>query len=162
MDFELQRCTRRCFSSEVELKPGEIFFSVLLSEGTDVIRYDYCEDAWEGPPEDALGWWKSRMPDPTASNKMHWAPNDVMLHYFEQLEDQQDQQDVRYVLSLLMIRRRILRLEENEHGEDGMEMLVVYCPRKEAEFRIPIVEPGPERIHAVQKELTRLLFGSTP
>jgi len=159
MDFELQRCTRRCAATERELQPDEVFYSVLSAEGAAVTRHDYCEAAWEGPPDEALGWWKSRMPDPQ-STRMHWAPNDVMLHYFEKLEDQPDQQDVRYILSLLMIRRRILRLEDTERGDVGSEVLVVYCPRKEAEFRVPVVEPEQQRIYEVQEELARLLFGS--
>ena len=159
MDFEIQRCTRRCDESDRELAPGETFYSVLLVKGAEVKRVDYCESAWNGPSEKALGWWKSQMPDPEL-NKMHWAPNDVMLHFFERLEGQPEQRDVRYILSLLMIRRRILRLDDTEQCADGSEELVVFCPRKEAEFRVPVVEPGPQRIHEVQEALARLLFGS--
>ena len=40
---------------------------------------------------------------PSATQKrMHWAPNDVMLQFLEELEDQPDRSDMRFVLALLL------------------------------------------------------------
>ena len=157
MDFEIQRCSRRCARTDRDLKRGETFYSMLMAEGAAVVRYDYCEEAWEGPGENAIGWWKAHMPDPSA-RKLHWAPNDVMLRYFEQLEGQDDRQDVRYVLALLLIRRRIVRLEEQFADQQGREVITLYCPRNENEYRVPVVIPSDERIGEIQEELARLLF----
>jgi hypothetical protein len=156
-DFEIQRCTRRCAETDRELKPGETFYTVLVAEGAEVVRYDYSEEAWGGAPEDAIGWWKSQIAEPNAK-KVNWAPNDVMLHYFQQLEGQDDKEDVRYVLTLLMIRRRMLRLEETEKDPTGRELMLVFCPRNEAEYRVPVVTPSQERAQEIQKELVQLLF----
>lgn len=156
-DFEVQRCTRRCAASERDLEPGETFYSVLVAQEADVARLDYSVAAWQGAPENALGWWKSQMPSADA-RKLNWAPNDVMLHYFEQLEGQEEKADVRYVLTLLMIRRRILRLEDTEYDEQ-VECMVVYCPRKESEFRVAVVAPEEARIVEIQDELSQLLTG---
>ncbi len=157
LDFEVQRCTRRCAKTDRELKPGETFFSVLTAASGAVVRADYSAETWEGPPEGAVGWWKSQMPDPSAK-KLHWAPNDVMLHYFEQLDGHDDKVDVRYVLALLLIRRRIVRLEETEKDEQGREVLVLHCPRNENEYRVPVVMPDDQRAHEIQAELAQLLF----
>ncbi len=91
-----------------ELQPGDVFYSVLVAEGAAVVRRDYLADTWEGPPPNAIGIWKSQVPD-VHNKKMHWAPNDVILHYFEQLASEPDKADIRYVLALLMVRRRIVR-----------------------------------------------------
>ena len=160
LDFEVQRCTRRCAHSGRELRPGESFYSVLVVEENQIDRVDYSSEAWEGPPEACVGWWKSTMPDPNA-HKLHWAPNEVMLHYFEQLEGSQEKQDVRYILALLMIRRRVVRLEETEVDDvANEETLLLYCPRKEIEYRVAVAEPNQQRIHEIQEELARLLFAS--
>ena len=89
-----------------------------VSEGASVVRYDYAADAWEGPPEKAIGWWKSQVPD-HSSRKMHWVPNDVMLNYFEQIAENPEKLDVRDVLTLLMIRRRVLRMEEADDADEA-------------------------------------------
>jgi hypothetical protein len=160
MDFEVERCTRHCAASGRPLAEGEEFYSCLISEGTQVKRYDYAVEAWQGPPEQALGWWKSRMPTQQAKkNKL--APSEVLLELFTGLEHVADKQDMRYVLALLMVRRRILKVEEpaGEEAEgDHEETLVVYCPRNETTYHVSVVVPSEERADEIQHELSRLLF----
>ena len=133
-----------------EVAPGETSYSVLTSEGAKVVRNDYSAEAWQGPPEGALGWWKSHTPTAEAKpKKPHWAPNDVMLQLFDELAESPDRADMRYVLVLLLLRRRVLRLEETEHeqlspttaDEADRETLLVYCPRRQAEYRVPVAMP---------------------
>lgn len=157
LDFDIQRCTRKCFAAERELRPGEMYYSVLVQQGADVVRRDYSEAAWMGPPEGTIGFWKSQMPG-AGVKKLHWAPNDVMLHYFEQLAEIEDKQDVRYVLALLMIRRRVVRQEATETDERGREIAVLFCPKNEQEYRTPIVLPAAERVTEIQNELAQLLY----
>ena len=157
MDYEIQRCTRHCSVTERDLAPGEHFYSALVSGGAELVRLDYSIDSWSGPPQNAVGWWKSRMP--VANEKrMRWAPNDVMLEFFEQLQQQPDKQDMRYVLALLLVRRRVMRLEEKESDENGAEVLVLYCPRRETTYKVPESAPEDSRIDEIQEELARLLF----
>jgi hypothetical protein len=156
MDYEVQRCTRHCAGNGRELGPGESFYSVLVAEGAALRRYDYSVEAWEGPPQQTIGWWKSQIPDRNATRK-HWAPNDVMLQFFDELAGQPDKQDMRYVLALLLVRRRVMRLEENEKDEQGRETMVLYCPRRETTYKVPAVTPDQPRIDEIQQELARLL-----
>lgn len=159
LDFEVQRCTRHCATTDRPLEAGETFYSALVRDGADVVRRDYSEAAWEGPPEGALGWWKSQMP--TASmHKPRLAPNEILLELFLQWQGDPapDRADIRYVLALLMIRRRVFRQEGTEQADDGSGELVVFCPRSGESYRVPIAEPTGERIQAIQAELGELLF----
>ena len=160
MDFELQRCSRHCAATQRELSPGEVYYSALLDEGADVERRDYSRQGWNGPPDGTIAWWKSRIPD-RATKRKRWAPNEVMLQFFEELDqhrdDSQSRDDMRYVLGLLLIRRRVLRQEESERDEDGNEVLVLYSPRRETTYRLPMAIPQGERINEIQEELARLL-----
>jgi hypothetical protein len=156
MDYEIQHSTRRCATTGREFAPGEAYYSVLLAEGAEVNRYDYAADAWQGPPPDAVGWWKSQIPNRNEGKK-HWAPNDVMLHFWDELADQPNKQDMRYVLTLLLIRRRVFRLEEEKSDDQGREVLVAYCPRRETTYEIPAVIPEPPRIDEIQQDLAALL-----
>ncbi len=157
MDFEVQRCTRQCATSGRLLQPGETFYSVLTVSGADVVRQDFGAESWSGPPDGTLGWWKSQMPEANA-RKINWAPNDVMLHLLEEMETQPELADMRYVLTLLLIRRRVLRLEESVHDEQHQEWLVVYSHKKETTTRVRVATPSPARIQEIQAELARLLF----
>jgi len=158
MEYEIQRSTRHCARTGRELKPGETFYSVLTASGSDVLREDFSAEAWQGPPDDAIGWWKAHVPMPDAK-KMQWAPNEVMLQLFEDLGEQPQQADLRYVLTLLLIRRRVMRLEETEHTDDG-ETMILYCPRRETEYRVRAIAPSAERVTEIQQELAGLLFAN--
>ena len=156
-DFDIQRCSRKCGKTDRELHPGETYYSVLLP-GTDGLqRHDYSAEAWDGPPEEAVAWWKSQLPG-LGTRRAHWAPNDVILEYFQLLDGDPTKSDVRYVLALLLVRRRIARWEQTETDEQGRERMVLYCPRQELEFQVPIEAPSPERIALIQEELAKLLI----
>jgi len=156
MDFEIQRCTRHCAATGRELGPGEEYYSALVAEGADLVRYDYSTEGWRGPPEKAIGWWKSQIPGGDNRRK-HWAPNDVMLQFFEELAEQPDKQDMRYVLALLLTRRRVMRVEETERDPQGGEVVVLYCPRRDATYRVAAVVPDEARVAQIQEELAALL-----
>jgi len=49
--------------------PGETYYSALVAEGAEVTRHDYAADAWQGPPAEAIGWWKSQIPNRTEGKK---------------------------------------------------------------------------------------------
>jgi hypothetical protein len=156
MDYEIQHSTRRCATTGREFAPGETYYSVVVDEGGELKRYDYTAEAWHGPAEGAIGWWKSQVPQP-AARKKHWAPNDVMLQFWDELADQPERWDMRYVLTLLLVRRRVFRLEEEKRDPSGRELLVVYCPRREATYEVPAVVPEAPRVEQIQEELASLL-----
>jgi len=175
LDFDVGRLSRRCAATDRELAPGEVVYSVLVAEGADVVRRDYAAETWTEPPGDAIGWWRSRVPDPKAKAPA-WAPNAILLNYFESL-DETSQADVRYVAALLLIRRRILaECDPEMEAEDaqsvdtetgqrrhaaastGMpESMRLQCPKTEKTFLVAKVEPTAERIAEISEELTRLL-----
>jgi len=68
----------------------------------------------------------------------------------------------RVLLALLLLRRRVLRLDETEQAgeEQGTETMIFYCGRNETEYRVSVVTPLPERVNEIQEELAQLLFGS--
>lgn len=167
LDFEVQRSTRRCAATDRPLEPGDECFSVLEVQGAEVIRKDFCREAWSGPPDGAFGWWKSRVPEPVAK-KIKLAPNDVLLELFDQLAEQPQQEDMRYVLSLLLVRRRVFRLEtsletlngtteQSVHESTGKTMCV-YCPKRDASYQVAAALPSHSRIDEIQHQLSELLI----
>jgi hypothetical protein len=156
MDYEIQNFTRHCTTTGREFAPGEWYYSAVVAEGEELKRFDYAAEVWQAPPENAVGWWKSQVPDKTSRRK-HWAPNDVMLNFFDELAVAPDKQDMRYVLTLLLVRRRVFRLEEELRDEEGREALTVYCPRRDATYNVLAVMPAQERIEQIQDELAALL-----
>ena len=155
-DYDIQRCTRKCAATDRELNVGEICYSALVAEGAAVVRRDYPAESWHAPPENTIGWWKTTIVDPHAG-RMHWAPNDVMLHYFERLLEDSSADDARYVLALLLVRRRVLRVDGHEQDAAGRDTIVLYCSRNETTYRVPEILPSSGRAAEIQQQLSALL-----
>jgi hypothetical protein len=157
MDYEVQRAARRCAATGREFSPGEEFYSALVAEGAELRRYDYSTAVWQGPPPGTVGWWKAQVPERNAARR--GAPNDVLLGFFDELGGAPERQDMRYVLALLLVRRRVFRLEEQRRESDRRETLVLFCPRRDASYEVQAVALDPQRTEAIQQELARLLGG---
>jgi hypothetical protein len=140
---------------------------VLEFRGAEVIRKDFSSAAWTDPPSEAFAWWRTRIPEP-AAKKIKLAPNDVLLELFDQLADDPLHQDMRYVLTLLLVRRRVFRLEAaaelvNVGSEKGQltpanDAMCVYCPKREASYSVPAAMPDSARIDEIQQRLSDLLI----
>lgn len=159
MDYFVQHFSRRCATTGRELREGETFYSVLAHSGKEIERRDYSVESWQGPPPGVVAWWKSQVPNRVAK-KAQMAPNDVLWNYFLELEANEDQHDALYVLSLLLIRRRVLRLEGKQTQDDGSEWMTLYSPRDESTHQVPEIALTDERILEIEQQLTGLLYAT--
>ncbi len=152
--MDIPKPSKTCSATKRELQPGETFYSVLLD---DERRLDYGAESWTGPPPNATGWWKSTVPA-VNEKKAKLAPNEMLLELFDRLANEADKVDVRYVLTLLLIRRRLFRYEREEENETGEKMLIVYSLKQNATFEIPVAMPNAQRLKEVQDYLNSLLY----
>jgi hypothetical protein len=156
-DYQIQASTRRCAVTGLELKPGERYYSVLIDDGATLTRKDYSLQAWQGPPEGAFSFWQGRLPAGTAPRRPP-IDDDILLECFARLEGELEPGKVsfRYVLALLLVRRKRLRLEDVRQ-EDGQEVLSLRDARTGA--RHQVIDPGlpDDELEAVQDEVFQLL-----
>lgn len=119
-EYQVPASARRCQATGRELKAGDGYHGVLMDVGGSLIRHDYCPDAWTGPPEGTIGHWSGQVPVGDAPNR---APVDdaMLLECFRRLDGAAEpaQVNFRYVLALLLLRRKVLRLEEGRRDELG-------------------------------------------
>lgn len=156
-EYQIQASTRRCAVTGRELQPGEGCYSVLLDEGGSFVRKDYSEPAWQGPPPGTFSFWKTRVAAGPASKRPPM-DDELLLECFHRLEGELEprKRSFRFVLALLLVRRRRLRLEDTRQ-EDGQELLTLRCTRTGT--RTQVVDPGlaDDEIEAVQDEVFEVL-----
>ncbi len=157
--YQFQRCSRRCSRTGRVLAPGETYYSAVVPRGEELVRLDYAAEAWEGPPPEAIGWWKGRVPTPQEA-KAQMASDEALLEWLEQLGSQPQQADLRYVLALLLVRRRVLKLEEPDADAAGPEKtLLLFVPGDpQRKFQVDVVWPSAERMQQIEQQLRQLLF----
>lgn len=151
--YESQHGPRRCAATGRPLAAGEAYYSVVRQGERGPERTDYHEAAWQGPPDDAVAWWRSRLPPAVAAGP---ADRDEMMQgLFDRWADEPGREESRYILSLLMIRRRLLRHTGGEgSGESGV--LRLYRPQTDEHFDVPVAPPPADRAAAIQQELKQL------
>lgn len=163
LDFTVRRPTRRCAASDRELAAGEAFVSVLVDEGAEVARRDYAVNAWTTPPEGAIAWWRAQMP---GGGKPTPAPREVLLSLLDEWADHPEEAPARYLLALLLVRRRILRPQEDSfasglRGEESSPhetatLKLVGRDRSEP-VEVVVAPPTAEDAPRLQQRLAELL-----
>jgi hypothetical protein len=158
-DYEVERMTGRCNASGRELAEGEEFYTVLFDRNGTLERADYATDAWQGPPDDAFCFWKSRVPTREKKKKI-WVDNEVLFNLFERLADEEalDKIQFRFVLALLLMRKKLLKYV-NTVVEDGREFWIVRPPKSEDRYRVENPRLTDEQTEAVSAQLTAILHG---
>jgi hypothetical protein len=157
IDYPIQPSSRRCVVTGRDLQPGERYYSVLVDEGGRLLRRDYSVEAWSGPPHEAYSFWAGRVTAPQ-SPRRRAIDHELLMDCFLRLEGQVEPSrcNLRYVVALLLIRQRLLKLEDVRQQE-GQEVLTVRCSRTGA--RSQVVNPGltEEEMATVQDEVFQAL-----
>ena len=156
-DYQIQPNTRRCAITGRELRPGEKVYTALLEDGGKFLRQDYSGEAWQGPPPGAFSFWCGRVPAQDEARKPR-IDDDLLFDCFLRLKGQDDPGRVnfRYVVALLLMRRKRLKFEEARKAA-GQEVLVLRCTR--GGERHEVVNPAltEEQMAAVQDEVFKVL-----
>jgi hypothetical protein len=160
LNFDFKKSSRKCSESERTLLPGEHFFSALVDSGDDTERKDFCEEAWQGPPEDCIGWWKAKIPE-AGKGRVYWAPRHVLLAYFEHVNGQANQDDIAFITGSLLTQKKILTLEDS-YEEDGREYMQLKNRKNNESHQVVVIDVQPQRLAEIQEELAERLFMDEP
>ena len=157
MEYQIQANTRRCATTGRELRVGEKFFAVLLDEAGEFVRRDYAAEAWQGPPEGAFSFWCGRVPAVEESRRPQ-IDDDLLMECFQRLEGQTEPErlNFRYVVALLLMRRKRFKFEEARPEGDG-ELLTLRCVRTRARYQVFNPRLTDEEMAAVQEEVFKVL-----
>ena len=151
---EVPRPSRTCSVSRRELRPNELFYSVVSGDCERYIRKDIAADHWTAPPKDCVGWWKSTVKHIRESDVPEDAETPQSL--FARLLTQPGEPDTLYIVTLLLLRRKQLRYERELTDEQGNRLLEVYSPETNTLYQIPIALPDQDRLEEIQCQLSAL------
>lgn len=158
--YDLGARAQRCHASGADLRPGDRYVAVLVEvpgpDGTEptLARRDYTEQAWSAHPlapgERVFAKWVAVVPERTG-RKSPRLGDDELLDLFLALDDAEDRsrQTFRYLLALMLIRRKKLLLDGSRpatgHGatlRPGELQVRVRRPAGEPMPLVRVVDPG--------------------
>ena len=149
--------TRRCAATGRELLPGEPFVAALTPAPGGYSRADFAADAWRGPPEGCVAHWPGTVPASHAAKQPTY-PEATLADWFAHLSGDPDpaKANVRYVVALLLMRKKRLKFEDSKPGPGGATLLL-----RDAKTgsRHEVVDPklSADELAGVEAEIGRVL-----
>lgn len=150
--YDIARPTGECAFTGRKLTPGEHYMAALVEIDPATLdaeptgakptattaaaaalgfkRVDVSLDAWNGGhrPDKMFSFWRSTVPQPNEKKRI-FVSDEVLLNLFRRLtaDDQPERQAFRFVLGLILMRKRLLRYEGSERvgGESANDPAAV-------------------------------------
>lgn len=176
----LWKFTRRsptCVACGHEFTDGEVHYSRLQVHPEELLREDICRSCWPAQqaqggasdadvPEgeaaagggDTLVWWRATRR--IVETKRMQVDMEGLERVFLLLEGREEEhlEELRYLLCLLLVRKRRLMLGRALVQGDR-EYLVVRRPRRQEELKVRVFDFQPERMEELRGDLERLFEG---
>lgn len=157
-EYEISSPTvRTCTATGRELKPGDRVYGVLLDEAGKLVRRDFAADAWPGPPAGAVAYWSGRVPTSDKPSKPVFNEG-LLFDCFDHLATatEPEKLNFRYVVALLLMRRKRLKFEDTRRAATG-DVMILRDARNGN--RVEVTDPrlGDDQIAAAQDEVFRVL-----
>jgi len=164
--FSIGRSTGRCAATGEALEPGAPAVACLVERETDdgLDRLDYTLSAWESGvrPEGLVAFWRRTVPHPDEKPRL-LVDDEELLSLFDQLagEEARARQVFRYLLALILLRKRLLRPAGRRGDEDGPVLLVRPRGADAASPPVEVVEPALDEaaIEQATEQLSQALRG---
>ncbi len=152
-----------CSITERKFEDGEEFYTAIFPdpESSGYLRQDFCIEAWNDKPEpwqQPFSFWKSTYEVAVAEDKQEVVAKESAEDLLSRLieEDLSHTENVRYILAIMLERKKLLKETDTQHTPSGI--LRIYEHKKLGEIyivrdpNIPLSE-----IESVQKEVSELL-----
>ncbi|HEY5752230.1 MAG TPA: hypothetical protein VIT21_03710 [Chthoniobacterales bacterium] len=160
-DWDIQRRADKCSVTSRPFEDGEYFRTLLFRDKRGLYRMDLSEEAWKEQAEKVqpFSYWRSKfeLPQPPSPEALPKQGVESLLRQL-MLEDREEHINARYILAVMLERKKVLKQVDEKPAEEGR--LLIYEHFKTGEAFI-IFDPmlRMDQIEAVQAEVFALLNG---
>ncbi len=130
--YKIDRPTGVCGMTGRTFQPEEPYVATLVEDGDSLKRVDVAMEAWEAgnQPDPLFSYWKTRVPAPNEKQKL-FVDDEVLMNLFRRLEGEEQPQRIafRFVLALILLRKRLLRYDGVEREDAGERTWWVLTPK---------------------------------
>ena len=163
-NWNLGRRSKICLKTERPFEDGEtIVTAVLAPPGTDEFeRREYCLEAWEEvrPTLEVFSFWRTKFEVPVAENKneevVEKESAEMLLRRLID-EDDPKTENARFVLAVMLERKRNLKEVEKKDAENGSRLLIYEHPKSGDVLIIRDPMLKLDEVESVQEEVSALL-----
>ncbi|MBN2593575.1 MAG: hypothetical protein JXA81_08720 [Sedimentisphaerales bacterium] len=156
-EWEITKPLGQCYGTERKIEYGEEYFAALVETEEGLQRRDFCAEYWESEKPDVFCYWKTRLPEP-GQKKQLFVDDQMLMAFFDRLEKETEQEKInfRFVLALILMRKRILKYDETKNDGDQE----IWCLRVVGEKQIvEVINPhlDEEQIELLSSQIGEIL-----
>ena len=164
-EFNIARPTEQCRGCDKRMQPREEFLATVREVEEEFVREDFCLGCWEQRAKDpdgaVFGVWRARVTMPQEKKKKLLVDDGLLVNFFERLEgaDSPAKISYRFVLALVLMRKKLLVYERMGKNADGLDVWVMRL--KGAEQTYDVVDPhmDEDKIAEVSHQLGDIMQG---
>ena len=158
-DWTIQHRAERCAVSGEPFHDGDFFYTLLYDERGEFRREDVSEAAFKARNDNIqpFSFWRSKFEQPVAAPETlgKQTAEDLLRRYMA--EHSPEHSNARYILAVMLERKKLLKEIEAKRGEDG-SLVRIYEHTKTGEvFIVPDPQLRMEQIEEVQMQVAGLL-----
>lgn len=158
MDWEVGSTSLACSACNQSFAEEQEVFSALYDEQTAFVRRDFCCGCW--PQQErtaAFSHWQTRIPKKDAPVR-RFVDDEIVLDFFRRLEGQDEplKKNFRYVLALLLMRKKALKFTEFKRTEQGAT-LVLRDVLNQCQYHVSDPNLNEEQIQQVTEQVGQIL-----
>lgn len=153
-------------ATQAPFTAAEIFHTLLFQDPTGLRREDICEAAYKERPADApvaFSHWRSKF-EPTPAKPPEplgkQTAEQLLRHYMADPDPKLA--NVRYILAVMLERKRTIKEIETARAEDGTLLRIYQFPKTGEALVIPDPQLRLDQIATIQLEVAELLGAPTP
>lgn len=160
-EWNIQARALQCAVSGRPFEKGETIYSALYWREGQYARVDLCADAWNARNENIgpISAWQTEFvpPPPLSPEPLKKDDAESLLRRLV-AENAPGMRNARYILALMLERKKVLRQVERQRQEGGSTLVYEHIPTGEVWL---IEDPGIKlgELQAVQEEVASLLAG---
>lgn len=119
-DWQIQKTLGQCCGTGDEFEVGSEYIATLIETPEGFERRDFSIDFWQREKPDVYCFWKTKMESPEQKKRL-FVDDDMLMTFFERLTDEteQDKINFRFILALVLMRKRILKYLSSEAKDNG-------------------------------------------
>lgn len=121
-DWNIDRTLGQCCGNGRQIEQGEEYYATLVETEEGLKRRDFSAEFWDQQKPKVYCFWRTKLPLSEQKKKL-FIDDDMLMAFFERLAQETEQEKVnfRFVLALVLMRKRLLKYESQQH-RDGMEV----------------------------------------
>ena len=158
-DWTIQHRAERCAVSGEPFNDGDYFYTLLYDERGEFRREDLSEASFKARNENIqpFSFWRSKFELPVAIPETlgKQTAEDLLRRYMA--ESSPELSNARYILAVMLERKKLLKEIETRRGEDGSQLRIYEHTKTGEVFIVPDPQLRMDQIADVQTQVAGLL-----